>query len=325
MKNDALMTSPQPALRRLFSRRRFRWLTIGAVALGLSAPGLRAQDEGPTLCMVTFSLQVTYFQQTVVGAERAAEELGVDLIVFDPQADATRQVTLVEDCIARQVDGIIVDPIESGSLLGPIEQAEAAGIPMVTLDTPIDHPNIVTLIGVNQYETSREFGRYVAGYIAGAMGGEARVGLMIASSEVQLARRDGFVEALESLPGVEIVAEGDGRNILERATAEAENMLTANPDIDVIYATGDPQLQGGLAAGLSQNRDIAFFGWDDIPAPFVPPLLDGRLVGFLMQSPDFNGEQGVRALVDYLNGDPVPERLSYIPTIVTPYNVEQYR
>jgi ABC-type sugar transport system substrate-binding protein len=296
-----------------------------AAAAGFAPDRAAAQDNDYTLCFVTFSLQIAYFQSSVEGGERAAEELGVELIVLDPQADATRQVTLVEDCIARQVDAIVLDPIESNSLIGPIEQAQAAGIPTVTLDTYIDHPNVLALIGVPQYEASREFGRYVAGYIAGAMGGEAKVGLMIASSEVQLARRDGFVDALAALPGVEVVAEGDGRNILERATAEAENMLTANPDINVIYATGDPQLQGGLAAGLSQGRDIAFFGWDDIPEPFLAPLEEGRLVGFLKQSPDYGGEQGVRLLVDHLNGEDIPNRVSYNPSVVTPYNLDQFR
>lgn len=298
-----------------------------ALTAALGVPTLAAaQDSEYTICFVTFSLQIEYFQQSVEGGERAAEELGVELVVFDPQADAARQVTLVEDCIARQVDAIVLDPIESGSLMGPIEQAAEAGIPMVTLDTRIDHPNILSLIGVEQYATSREFGRYVAGIIAGQMDGEATIGLMIASSEVQIARRDGFVDAIEAvLPGVEIVAEGDGRNILERATAEAENMLTANPDIDVIYATGDPQLQGALAAGLSQNRDIAFFGWDDVPDYFIPPLEEGRLQGFLMQSPDFNGEQGVRLLVQHLNGEDIPARVSYIPTIVTPFNLDDVR
>ena len=52
---------------------------------------------------------------------------------------------------------------------------------------------------------------------------------MLASTEVQLARRDGFLEALKAVPNATVVAEGDGRNILERATAEAENMLTAHP------------------------------------------------------------------------------------------------
>lgn len=298
---------------------------VAAITLAslVAVPSAVAQDGDTTICFVTFSLQIEYFQKTVEGAEKAAEELGVELVVFDPQADATRQVTLVEDCIARQADAIVVDPIESSSLMGPISQAQDAGIPMVTLDTAIDHPNILSLIGVKQYETSREFGRYVAGYIAGQMDGEAVIGLMIASSEVQLARRDGFLDAIRTvLPNVKIAAEGDGRNILERATAEAENMLTANPDINVIYATGDPQLQGALAAGLSQNRDIAFFGWDDIPAYFIPPLKEGRLQGFLMQSPEFNGEQGVRLLVQHLSGEAIPSRVDYIPTIVTPFNVD---
>ena len=308
--------------------------TLKAAALGTcaaastlaAAPAMAQEGDGPTICFVTFSLQIPYFQSSVEGGQKAAEELGVELIVLDPQADATRQVTLVEDCISRQVDGIVVDPIESNSLMGPINQAEEAGIPMVTLDTEIDHPNILSLIGVEQYDTSREFGRYVAGYIAGEMDGQAKIGLMIASSEVQIARRDGFVDAITAdLPGVEIVAEGDGRTILERATAEAENMLTANPDINVIYATGDPQLQGALAAGLSQNRDIAFFGWDDIPDHFIPPLEDGRLVGFLMQRPEFNGEQGVRLLVQHLNGEEIPPRVSYVPTVVTPFNLDEYR
>jgi ABC-type sugar transport system substrate-binding protein len=305
---------------------RIRALAAGGVlAAGAALPqAVAAQDNDYTICFVTFSLQIEYFQKTVEGGEMAAEDLGVELVVFDPQADAAQQVTLTEDCIARQVDAIVLDPIESGSLLGPIEEAQEAGIPVVTLDTYIDHPNVLSLVGVRQYETSREFGRYVAGYIAGQMGGEATVGLMIASSEVQIARRDGFVDAIESgLPNVEIAAEGDGRNILERATAEAENMLTANPDINVIYATGDPQLQGALAAGLSQNRDIAFFGWDDVPDYFIPPLREGRLQGFLMQQPEFNGEQGVRLLVQHLNGEDIPPRVSYIPTIVTPFNVDQ--
>ena len=137
------------------------------------------------------------------------------------------------------------------------------------LDTPISSPYVVTQVGVPQFDASREFGQFVAGYIIGAMGGEAKIGVMLASTEVQLARRDGFLEALKAVPNATVVAEGDGRNILERATAEAENMLTAHPDINVIYATGDPQLQGGLAAAASQGRDIAFFGWDDIPQPFL--------------------------------------------------------
>lgn len=298
--------------------------TLAALALSTIVP-VATVAQGKSICMVTFSLQIAYFQNSVAGAQGAADELGVDLTVLDAQADAARQVTQVEDCLSQEPDAIIVDPIESSSLTGVLGEAAEAGIPVATLDTPVDSPAIVTWIGVDQYSASNTFGQFIAGYIIGAMGGEAKIGIMLASTEVQLLRRDGFVDALAAVPGAEVVAEGDGRNILERATAEAEDMLTANPDINVIYATGDPQLQGALAAGEAQGRDLAFFGWDEIPEPFIAPLEDGRIVGFLMQKPALGGETAVRLLVDHLDGNEIPARFTYTPDVVTQYNVEQYK
>lgn len=298
--------------------------TLAALALSSVIPATTVA-QGKSICMVTFSLQIAYFQNSVAGAQAAADELGVNLTVLDPQADAGRQVTQVEDCLSQAPDAIIVDPIESSSLTGVLGEASAAGVPVATLDTPVDSPAIVTWIGVDQYSASNTFGQFIAGYIIGAMGGQAKIGIMLASTEVQLLRRDGFVAALSAVPGAEVVAEGDGRNILERATAEAEDMLTANPDINVIYATGDPQLQGALAAGEAQGRDIAFFGWDEIPEPFIAPLEDGRIVGFLMQKPALGGETAVRLLVDHLDGKDIPARFTYTPDVVTQYNVEQFK
>lgn len=298
-------------------------LPLLALGLALSvSPASLAQDR-PTICYVTFSLAVGYFQDGVSGAQAAADELGAELVVLDPQADANRQVTQVEDCVARQSDAIIVDAIESGSLGSALDQAAAAGIPVAALDTPIDNPAVNVLIGIPQYESSREFGQFVAGYVIGAMNGEASIGIMLASTEIQLARRDGFIEALKAVPGAKVAAEGDGRNILEQATAAAENMLTANPDINVIYATGEPQMQGALAAAQSQGRDIKFFTWDEIPGEAMNLLQDGTIVGHLRQNPGLGGEMAVRLLMDKLGGKDIPARYSYTPTVITPYNYDK--
>jgi ribose transport system substrate-binding protein len=203
------------------------WLApVGLLGLAVGlAPAVAAAK---TICFVTFSLQIAYFQSSVAGGKKAAQELGDELIVLDPQADAGRQVTQVEDCISRGVDAIVVDPIESSSLLGVLEEAGKRKIPIATLDTHVDSPYVVTLVGVPQREASYTFGQFVSGWITGKLDGQAKVGVMLASTEVQLARRDGFVDALKAVPGAEVVATGDGRNILERATAEAEDMLTAH-------------------------------------------------------------------------------------------------
>jgi ABC-type sugar transport system substrate-binding protein len=304
-------------------KNRFAILAIVLVTVVAMTPVANAAEK--TICFVTFSLQVGYFQSSVAGGKAAAKELGVELLVMDPQADAAKQVTLFEDCIARKSNGIVVDPIESSALTGVIEEAGKKGIPVAVLDTPIEAEPVIANIGVPQYDVSYTFGQFVSGYIIGKMGGKANVGVMLASTEVQLLRRDGFKDALASVPGAKIVATGDGRNILERSTAEAEDMLTAHPEINVIYATGDPALQGGLAAAASQGRKIAFFGWDDIPEPFIKPLEDGRIIGFMKQKPFVGGKTAVQFLVDHLNGKKVPAKFSYNPDIVTQFNLDKHR
>jgi ABC-type sugar transport system substrate-binding protein len=300
-------------------------LALAGTAMSVAASVPAYAADKLTVCYVTFSLQVDYFQAGVGGAKKAADELGVNLIVHDPQADTGRQVSQFEDCIAQKADAIIIDPIESTAVAGPIEEAGKKGIPIAALDTPINSPYVVVQLGIPQFDASREFGHFIAGYIIGKMGGKAKVGVMLASTEVQLARRDGFLEALKAVPGATVVATGDGRNIIEKAQSAAEDMLTTHPDIDVIYATGDPQLQGGLAAAASQGRTIAFFGWDDIPQPFIKPLEEGRIVGFLKQAPQVGGEMAVRFLVKKLKGETIPAHYSYNPTVVTQYNLDKYR
>ena len=86
-------------------------------AMAFSTPAAQAANK--TICFVTFfSLQIGYFQSSVAGGKKAAQELGVELVVLDPQADAGRQVTMVEDCLSRNVSAIVVDFIGSRSPLG---------------------------------------------------------------------------------------------------------------------------------------------------------------------------------------------------------------
>jgi ABC-type sugar transport system substrate-binding protein len=293
-------------------------LTLGTAALA-AQPAAAAQDR-PSICYVTFTMAIAYFQEGVAGAKAEADKLGADLVVLDPQADANRQVTQLEDCIARKASAIIVDPIESGSLGAAIEQAGKAGIPIATLDTKVNSPYVNVLIGIPPVEASREFGEYAAGYIAGTMNGKASIGVMLASTELQLARRDGFVKALAALGKVDVV-EADGHNILEQATAAAENLLTANPSINVIYATGEPQLQGAVAAAESQGRNIAFFAWD-IPGDYGKLIQSGKIVAHLQQNPGLGGETAVRLLMDKLAGKEIPKEFRYYPTVITQYNYQ---
>ncbi len=299
---------------------------IGASALALLGAATQAEAKQATVCFVTFSMQVPFFQASVKGGRAEAAAQGANFVLEDPQADAQRQVTQMEDCIARHVDAIVVDAVEAGALSGAFEEAAAQGIKIVAIDAPINDPHVITNVGVANLEAGKQFGDFIAGWILGKLGGKAKIGVMLASTEVQLARRDGLVDALKATPGAEIVATGDGRNILERASSQAEDMIQAHPDLDLIYATGDPQLQGALAAAASRpGLHIAFFGWDDIPEPFVKPLEEGRIIGFTTQVPAQEGQLGVRYALDAVAGKPVPKSVVSPVEIVTQANLAHYK
>ena len=146
---------------------------LAALALlVLATQGAQAQSDKISLCFVTFSLQIAYFQSSVAGGKGEAEKLGVDLVVLDPQADAQKQVTLFEDCIARKVGGIVVDPIESGALGGVIEEAGKQGIKVAVLDTPIHADAVITNTVETTLSAAGQTGCNAAGVNWGENGSE---------------------------------------------------------------------------------------------------------------------------------------------------------
>lgn len=297
------------------------------LALGVSLQrGAPAAPKKVTVCFVTFSLQVAFFQDSVNGGKREAQSQGADFIVQDPQADTQKQVTQIEDCVARNANAIVVDAIESKAVLGPIAEARKKGVVVVAVDTFLDSPDVTSNVGVSNFDAAREYGQFIAGWILNKYGGKADIGMVLASTEVQLARRDGFLEAMKSLGGnARVVGTADGRNILERATAVSEDLLTGKPSIKIVYATGEPQLLGALAAAASQKRkDLAFFGWDKVPQPFVKPIQEGRVIAVTNQQPEVQGQLGVRYAVQAAQGQKVPARIVTPVAIITKQNLAQW-
>ena len=285
-------------------------LLAAAGAFAMTGP---AVAEERTVCFVTFSLQIAYFQSSVAGGKKAAEELGVELVVLDPQADAGRQVTQVEDCISRNVDAIVVDPIESSSLIGVIAEAGARNIPVATPGHEGRQPACryadrrTAVRGLLHFRSVRcRLDHWQA-----RRNREDRHHARVHRGAACPPRR--FRRCPEGGSGG-----GSGR---DRGRTQHSRALDGGsgghadrePRHQRHLRTGDPSLQGGLAAAEAQGRDIAFFGWDDIPEPFIKPLEDGRIVGFLKQKPSVGGEMAVRLLVDHLAGKEITSPVQLQP------------
>ncbi|TFV55301.1 sugar ABC transporter substrate-binding protein [Geodermatophilus sp. DF01-2] len=297
---------------------------------GGSAASLPEPSLQPTGCentdemeigLVTINLQALFFNQINEAAQAMAEEYGVDLQIISGNNDSVTQANAINTLVADGVDAIIVAAIDTEGIKPAIRAADAAGIPVVAVDAIVDDPAVDAQVGT----ANAEAGALIGELLLEESGGEGEVGIVSAlNSTIQLERQRGFEEAVTA-GGMTIGTVVDGRNIQEEAQAAAENLLTGNPDLQYVYATGEPALIGLAAAVRSQDAQdrITVVGWD-LSEPVIPGLEQGWIAGVVQQNTYEFGYQAMAAAIDLACGNPVQEEYPVETQIVTPENYEDY-
>ena len=299
-------------------------LAAGAAMLvGWAAAPAAAQ----TVALVQINQQALFFNEMNAGAQAAADAAGADLVIFNANNDPTAQADAIETYIAQGVDAIIVVAIDTEGIMPAVIQAASADITVVAVDAILPDGPHVAQVGVNNYGAGVLIGRYFLDHVEAEHGGSAQIGIVGAlNSTIQNIRQRGFEETISANPDIEIVGVVDGRNIQDNAMSAAENLFTANPDMDAVYATGEPALIGAIAATLSQGLqdDIEVFGWD-LTEHSIEGIDEGFVVAVVQQSPFGMGESAVESALAVLDGGTVPRVVDVPVTLVTSENVDDFR
>ncbi len=277
--------------------------------------------------LVLINLQAKFFNDINAGAVDAAKKADVNLQVIDGNNDPTAQVNAVETLTQQKVDGIIMVAIDVKGIVPALQDAAKSGVKVVAVDAKVEDPSVKAFIGVDNAKAGADFGDFVAKYISEKLGGKAKIGIIGAlNSFIQNQRKDNFVEAVKKTAGVTIGNTVDGQNVQERALAASENLVTSSPDINVIYATGEPALIGAIAALESQGatKRIKLFGWD-LSKQAVKAMDDGFLIGVVQQNPYQEGVEAIDALVKLSQGKELPAFINVPVEFVTTENIEKYR
>lgn len=296
---------------------------LGATAL-LAAVPAAAQDK--TFALIQINQQALFFNQMNEGAQAAADAAGVELVIFNANNDPAAQNSAIETYIQQGVAGLAVVAIDVNGIMPAVEQAAAAGIPVVAIDAilPDTGPQLAQ-IGVDNAKAGADLGAVFNEWATAA--GGAKIGIVGAlNSFIQNVRLDGFEGAISGTAGVTMAGTVDGQNVQDTALAAAENLMTANPDMTAIYATGEPALLGAIAAVESQGRqaDVKVFGWD-LTASAIAGIDAGYVEAVIQQDPAGMGAAAVDALVTITGGGTVEKNISVPVTIVNKSNVDDFR
>jgi ribose transport system substrate-binding protein len=294
-----------------------------AAAAFVSAQTANAQ----TVALVTINQQALFFNQINDGAKQAADKAGAKLVIFNANNVAAAQNSAIEDYIAQKVDGIVLVAIDVNGVKPAVTAAKNAGIPVVAIDARIPDGDNAAFIGVDNKGAGEQIGKYFADYAKNKMGGSAKVGIVGAlNSFIQNQRLDGFKTAAQADSGVKFLDTVDGQNIQDVALTAAENLMTANPDMNALYATGEPALVGAISAVTSQQRThkVKVFGWD-LTAQAIKGIDDGWIVAVVQQDPFQEGVAGVETVLKIKKGEKVNQSIDIPVTIVTKDNVDKFR
>jgi ribose transport system substrate-binding protein len=294
---------------------------LGAVGLaGCPKPTADTGDSGgpPTppagqplqIAVIPKGTENQFWQSIKAGADAACAENNQECkVIWDgpnPENDLTAQVNIVNTMVNKKVNGIVIAACDKTALIGPVKAAMSAGIPVVTIDSGINSDDPVAYIATNNVKG----GEAAADSLAKLMGEKGKAGYLIfgkgqVSSDE---RQQGFEEGMKKHPGIKVIPPLEASDT-GKAFNNVTNMLTANPDVEGIFAASEPN--GISAAQVIQQKKLAgkikIVAFDSGDKE-IEGLRAGTIQALIVQDPYQMWYKGVKTALAAIRKQPITEK-----------------
>jgi ABC-type sugar transport system substrate-binding protein len=218
------------------------------VSLGASL-GWGAADSKLMVALLPKSKGNAYFISCKAGSERAARDLGVELLFDGPvDSNAAKQNEIVENWITLGVDVIAVAAENREGISTALRKARSQGIQVVTFDA--DAMPDARSFFVNQ-ATPQGIGEALMDEAARLCGGEGEFAIICATLTAGNQRewqREIERRRQERHPGMKLVAVRPCDDLKDRAQSEATALMSAHPKLRLIMAICSPAVPGAAEA-----------------------------------------------------------------------------
>lgn len=279
-----------------------------------------ATGDDCVIGMTQINQTATFFTEMNEGAQEAADDAGCELVIANANNDSAKQNSDIENFVVQQVTGLIVVAIDVNGVVPAVNSAKQAGINVVAIDAQLEEGTVDTFVGVDNEKAGGEAGQWVVDQ--GLADGASYGAVDARNSFIQNQREDSFREVVDGA-GATHTQSVNGDNIQEKAATAARNLVTAQPDLDFVYTTGEPATVGAVAA-LDPDSDTKVIGWD-LTAEVIAGIDSGLVTAVIQQDPRQEGVEAVNELEAILDGAE-PQGFIDVPiTIVTEENVDDYR
>lgn len=266
-----------------------------------------------------------FWQAIHAGANAAGKEFHEEILWDGPpnETDYSRQLEIVDSMLNRHVDGMVVAAADRTTLNASLDRAARENIPVVIFDSGVDSSNYVSFVATDNYSG----GQMAARKLAQLLDGKGTVGIIgnAPGSASTIDRESGFKDTMaKEFPNVKIAAEQYGMSDAAKGLAVTENILTAHPEVNGLFASAEPSSVGAAQAlksrGLAGKVKLVAF---DSSEGLVADLSAGVIDALIAQDPFKIGYEGVKAVTEKLDGKSPAKKIDLSATVITKADLDK--
>ncbi len=288
-------------------------LVVLLVAAGCSVrihrPSGTAAAEGGAirLAVIPKAIGFDFWEQVRVGAECAASKHPNVNVYWDgvtSEDDVSGQQSLLQDTIAQGVQGLVYAATDAKALAQVSESALQQGSTVVNMDSgTTPQPPGVPVYATNNVQAAEQGTQL----LADQLGGRGKVAFIefLPGTSTNETRAEGFERGLAKNPGLQLVARQSSSSDYNTALQVTQDILTANPDLNGIYAGNEPSVLGAAEAVRQAGKadQVKIIGWDTSEGQ-IESLKDGVITGLIAQNPFKMGYSSVQSAITDIRGLP---------------------
>ncbi len=283
-----------------------------------------------------YTLSAPYFAAQQKSAVAQAKSLGCQVTTTDGQDDMQKEISDVQDMIAKGINILILNPRDPEGLVPAANAATAAGVKVVAMDNSIDPAaKIVTLVQSSNQKNGELVGAWLAHKMAGK---KMKIALLSGQqgSGAGLERREGVFRGLNEAQLAqnarvdwEVVGQGWGGWAQEGGLNAMEDLLTAHPDINVVLGENDSMVLGARNALKAANRlnGVLLVAAADGQKEALKLIQDGEYGATGLNDPALVATTAVNLAYKAWKGElpaGFPKVFDTTPVVITKANVAQY-
>ena len=287
-------------------------MALSVLAAGCSVhvrepSGAAGQGGGPVkIAVVPKAIGFDFWEKVRLGAECAASkhpDVEVHWDGVSSESDVSGQQSLLQDLMSQSnISGLVYAATDAKALAELTKTAQQQGKVVVNMDSGTDpQPEDVPVFATDNVSAAEQ----ATDLLAEQLGGQGKVALIEfqPGTSTNETRAEGFRKGMAKHPGLQLVAQQSSDSDFNKALQVTQDILTANPDLNGIYAGNEPSVLGAAEAVRQAGKagQIKIIGWDTSEGE-VQALREGVITGLIAQNPFKMGYEAVNAAVGKIRG-----------------------